>query len=96
LRATRRRQRRPDPLASPQAVRSIIEKLRAALPDLLLRVAAQLSDLLERETSSHISFASFVDHHLRLLVFPPDVLAPHTALKDAPLSNFANLSEVII
>jgi hypothetical protein len=29
---------------------------------------------LERETSSHISLASFVDHYLRLLDFPADVL----------------------
>jgi hypothetical protein len=28
----------------------------------LFKVAAQLCDILDRETSSHISFASFVDH----------------------------------
>jgi tRNA U55 pseudouridine synthase TruB len=33
-----------------------------------------LGDILDRETSSHISFASFVDHYLRLLGFPPDVV----------------------
>jgi hypothetical protein len=112
LRATRRRQRKVDPLASPAAVRSIIEKLRSALPDLiphkdkelvrllyaarhaqrypatdtkrgrpgkwrreeLLNVAARLGDILDRETSSHISFASFVDHYLRLIEFPSDVI----------------------
>jgi hypothetical protein len=112
LRATRRRQRRTDPLASPSAVRSINDKLRSALPDLipsrdkelvrmlraarhaqrypatdtkrgrpgkwkredLLKVAAHLADILDRETSSHISFASFVDHFLRLLDFPSDVI----------------------
>jgi hypothetical protein len=37
-------------------------------------VAAHLSDILGRETSSHISFASFVDHYLRLLDFPSDVV----------------------
>jgi hypothetical protein len=112
LRATRRRQRRADPLASPTAVRSILEKLRSALPDLipqkekelvrllraarhaqrypatdtkrgrpskwkredLLRVAARLGEILDRETSSHISFASFVDHYLRLPDFPADVI----------------------
>jgi hypothetical protein len=112
LRATRRRQRRADPLASPTAVRSILEKLRSALPDLipqkekelvrllraarhaqrypatdtkrgrpskwkredLLRVAARLGEILDRETSSHISFASFVDHYLRLPDFPADVV----------------------
>jgi hypothetical protein len=112
LRATRRRQRKADPLASPAAVRLINDKLRAALPDLipskdkelvrllraarhaqrypatdtkrgrpskwnredLLKVAAQLGDILDRETSSHISFASFVDHYLRLPDFPSDVI----------------------
>jgi hypothetical protein len=112
VRATRRRQRKADSLASLRAVRSIIDKLRQALPDLipqkdkevvrllraarhaqrypatdtkrgrpgrwnrenLLRVAAQLSDILDRETSSHTSFASFVDHYLRLIEFPADVV----------------------
>jgi hypothetical protein len=40
----------------------------------LLKVAAQLGDILDRETSSHISFASFVDHYLRLPDFPSDVI----------------------
>lgn len=40
----------------------------------LLRVAARLEDILGRETSSHISFASFVDHYLRLPDFPSDVI----------------------
>jgi hypothetical protein len=112
LRATRRRRRKADPLASPAAVRSITDNLRSALPDLiphkeselvrllyaarhaqrhsatdtkrgrpgkwkredLLRVAARLEDILDRETSSRISFASFVDHYLRLLDFPSDVI----------------------
>jgi hypothetical protein len=112
LRATRRRQRKVDPLASLEAIRSIIEKLRAALPDIipqkdkelvrllraarhaqrypatdtkrgrpakwkredLLRVAARLEDILDRETFSQISFASFVDHYLRLPDFPSDVI----------------------
>jgi len=112
LRATRRRQRKADPLASLEAVRSVVEKLRSALPDLipqknkdlvrllraarhaqrypatdtrrgrpghwkredLLRVATLLGDILDRETSSHISFASFVDHYLRLPDFPSDVI----------------------
>jgi len=93
-------------------VRSIIERLRLVLPELiprndkellrllraarhaqrysatdsrrgrpgkwkredLLRVAARLGDILDRETSSHISFSSFVDHYLRLLNFPSDVI----------------------
>jgi hypothetical protein len=40
----------------------------------LLRVAAHLDDILDRETSSRTSFASFVDHYLRLPDFPPDVI----------------------
>ena len=112
MRATRRRQRKADPLASPQAVRSVIGRLREALPDLiphkdkelvrllraarhaqrypatdtkrgrpgrwkredLFRVVARLGDILERETSSHVSFSSFVDHYLRLTDFPADVI----------------------
>ena len=100
-----------DSLASPQAVRSIIEHLRSAVPEIipykdkelirmlraarhaqrypatdtkrgrasrwkredLLKVGTRLRDILERETSSHISVASFVDHYLRLLEFPADV-----------------------
>lgn len=38
----------------------------------LLRVAARLGDILDRETSAQISFASFVDHYMRLLNFPAD------------------------
>jgi hypothetical protein len=38
-------------------------------------VVARLGDILERETSSHVSFSSFVDHYLRLPDFPADVLA---------------------
>lgn len=40
----------------------------------LLKVAAQLGDILDRETPSRISFASFVDHYLRLPDFPADVI----------------------
>ncbi|MDQ3819969.1 MAG: hypothetical protein M3362_20155, partial [Acidobacteriota bacterium] len=97
-----------DPLASPEAVRSILAQLRAAEPELiprkdkdlvsmlhalrhiqrysasetrrgrpgrwpredLLKVGARLADILDRETSSRISVASFVDHYLRLPDFP--------------------------
>lgn len=41
----------------------------------LLKVALRLADILERETSSHISLPSFVDHYMRLLNFPGDLLA---------------------
>ena len=40
----------------------------------LLKVVTRLTQILERETSSHISLSSFVDHYLRLLDFPADVL----------------------
>lgn len=40
----------------------------------LFRVVARLGDILGRETSSHVSFSSFVDHYLRLPDFPPDVI----------------------
>lgn len=42
----------------------------------LFRVSARLGEILDRETSSQISFASFVDHYLRLPDFPPDVCGP--------------------
>jgi hypothetical protein len=35
MRATRRRQRKPDPLAHPEAIRSIFDSLRNLLPDLI-------------------------------------------------------------
>jgi hypothetical protein len=113
MKATRRRNRQSDPLASPEAVTSIFSQLRAAMPEViprrdkdlirmlraarhiqrysasdtkrgrpspwkrkdLIKVSTSLHDILERETSSHISLASFVDHYLRLLDFPIDVLA---------------------
>jgi hypothetical protein len=40
----------------------------------LLSVGSRLSSILERETSSHISLSSFVDHYLRILDFPSDVV----------------------
>jgi len=42
MRATRRRQRTIDPLASPEAVRSICDRLRALLPDLIPTSEKQL------------------------------------------------------
>ena len=101
-------------MASLAALRSVIERLRSALPEVipsqdkelvrllraarhaqrypatdtkrgrpgkwkreeLLGVAARLGDILDRETSSQISFASFVDHYLRLPSFPADVVKP--------------------
>jgi hypothetical protein len=112
LRATYRRQRKADPLASTESVRSIMKQLRAAMPEIipnrdkdlvrmlraarhihrypatdtrrgrpsrwkreeLLKVCTQLSAILEHETASHISLSSFIDHYLRLLDFPSDVL----------------------
>jgi hypothetical protein len=112
LRATYRRPRKADPLASVEAVRAVLEQLRSALPETipkrdkdlvrmlravghvnrypatdtkrgrpsrwqreeLLLVGSRLSSILERETSSHIGLSSFIDHYLRLLDFPSDVL----------------------
>lgn len=112
MRANYRRRRLSDPLASPEAVRSVLDQLRTAEPELiprkdkdlvsmlhalrhiqrysasetrrgrpgrwpredLLKVGARLADILDRETSSRISVASFVDHYLRLPDFPADVL----------------------
>jgi hypothetical protein len=51
----------------------------------LLKVATSLNDILERETSSHISLASFVDHYIRLLDFPADLLA---ALSEGEINLF--------
>lgn len=117
MRANYRRQRLQDPLASVEAVRSILAQLRVAEPELipqrekdlismlyalrhvqrypasdtkrgrpsrwrreeLLKVGARLGEILDRETSSRISMASFVDHYLRLLDFPSDVLQALTA-----------------
>ena len=42
----------------------------------LIKVSTILNEILERETSSHISLSSFVDHYLRLLEFPADVIQP--------------------
>ena len=40
----------------------------------LVRVGLTLTELLRRETSGRMSLASFVDHYLRILDFPADVL----------------------
>lgn len=40
----------------------------------LLQVDTQLTALLERETSAHLSLSSFIDHYLRLLDFPSDII----------------------
>jgi hypothetical protein len=132
MKATRRRNRQSDLLASPEAVTSIFSQLRAALSEIipssdkdlirmlrasrhiqrysasdtkrgrpshwkredLLKVSTSLNNILERETSSHLSLASFVDHYLRLLDFPADVLA---ALSRGEINLFeaAQLARVI-
>jgi hypothetical protein len=113
MRITRRRARRPDPLASPSAVSVILERLREFSPRVipkneklfigllravrhierysatdtrrgrhsrwdradLLNVAAGLRQILDRETEGRVSLASFVDHYLRVLEFPADIIA---------------------
>jgi Tfp pilus assembly protein PilZ len=51
----------------------------------LLKVASRLSVILDRETSSRTSLASFVDHYLRLLLFPADVT---TAIAEGVINLF--------
>jgi hypothetical protein len=46
MKANRRRTRRPDPLGSADAVEAVLERLRAALPDLVPRPHKNLSSLL--------------------------------------------------
>jgi hypothetical protein len=46
LKSTRRRTRRPDPLASAAAVEAVLERLRASLPELIPRSNKNLSSLL--------------------------------------------------
>lgn len=41
----------------------------------LLHVAAQLRQILERETQGRVSLSSFIDHYLRVLDFPSDLTA---------------------
>jgi hypothetical protein len=59
----------------------------------LLKVATRLDDLLARETSSRISVASFLDHYLRVLDFPEDVVAALTA-GDINLFEAAQLAKI--
>ena len=40
----------------------------------LVRIGSRLNEILSRETDGRISVATFVDHYLRILDFPPDVL----------------------
>lgn len=123
LRATRRRTRRTDYLASPLAVRAIFSHLREQLPELiprgeqalvkllravrhiekypatdtkrgrpsrwrredLLKVNSGLKSILFRETSGRISVVTFIDHYVRVLDFPPDLISP---LEDGRLNLF--------
>src|ERR1044071_1386930 len=40
----------------------------------LVKVGSKLAEILDRETSERISVATFVDHYLRILHFPTDVI----------------------
>ena len=42
----------------------------------LVKVGSKLSEILDRETQGRISLATFVDHYLRMLDFPSDVIGP--------------------
>ncbi len=112
-RATRRRQRQPDSLAHPAAVKRLVLELRERVPndlpkseqaveqmliairhqetyggstsrrgrpsrydrEQMRRVADALKALLQRETQGRISLRTFVDHYLRVLHFPADLVA---------------------
>ena len=41
----------------------------------LVKIGSKLTQILDRETSGRMSVATFVDHYLRMLDFPADVLA---------------------
>lgn len=41
----------------------------------LVKIGSKLTQILDRETLGHLSVATFVDHYLRILDFPADVLA---------------------
>lgn len=126
MRATRRRQRRPDPLARPEAVRAVCEELRSHMSGVisnserqlvkflyavrhverrptsdtkrgrpsrwrredLVRAAAHLRAILDRETQGRVSLNSFLGQYLPILDFPPDV---RDALSDGRL----NLQEAV-
>jgi hypothetical protein len=51
----------------------------------LVKVGLKLAHILDRETSGRISVATFVDHYLRILDFPADVL---TALSKGEVNLF--------
>ncbi len=40
----------------------------------LLKVSARLGEILDHATASHIAPASFIDHYMRLLDFPADII----------------------
>jgi hypothetical protein len=42
--------------------------------EVLLKVGSRLSEILVRETQGRISLATFVDHYIRILRFPPDLI----------------------
>lgn len=51
----------------------------------LVKLGSRLSDILARETGGRVSLATFVDHYLRVLDFPSDVLE---ALKKGAVNLF--------
>jgi hypothetical protein len=42
----------------------------------LVKLGSRLTDILEHETQGRISISTFVDHYLRILDFPVDILEP--------------------
>lgn len=112
FRNARRRRRMADELSSVSAVRSILERLRSALPSIipskesdlikmlqavkhisrysasdtkrgrpspwkrenLIQVQIRLSDILNHVSQNRIGVSTFIDHYLRILNFPADIL----------------------
>jgi hypothetical protein len=58
-----------------------------------LKVATRLDNILVCETSSRISVASFIDHHLRVLNFP-DYVVEALAAGDINLFEAAQLAKI--
>ena len=42
----------------------------------MFKLGSRVGEILDRETQERISVATFVDHYLRTLHFPSDVLEP--------------------
>lgn len=109
----RRHHRQSDQFANPEAIKSLLDRLRQSLPEHiptstrgmkkllqavkhiecytatdtkrgrpshfhrkdLLTVSASLKALLERETNGRIGLRTFIDHYLKVLEFPAEIIS---------------------